>query len=97
MTGCMERNGCLWPWPCDGRAKKWEPHAGVRVNLGTFRDSVVAASGKGNSAMMACSVARTKESRPKTIEAGSVGGPMTIPFHSNDEAEISAVLACGRC
>ena len=32
-----------------------------------------------------------QESRPKTIEAGSLGGPGVNPFHSKEEAEISAV------
>ena len=42
---------------------------------------------------MACSVVKTRESRPKTIEAGSLGGPGVNPFHSKEEAEISAVFA----
>ena len=46
---------------------------------------------------MACSVVNTRESRPKTIEAGSLGGPGVNPFHSKEEAEISAVFAGGRC
>ena len=29
---------------------------------------------------MACSVVKTRESRPKTIEAGSLGGPGVNPF-----------------
>ena len=44
---------------------------------------------------MACSVVKTRESRPKTIEAGSLGGPGVNPFHSKEEAEISAVFAGG--
>ena len=45
---------------------------------------------------MACSVVKTKESRPKTMEAGSLGGPGVNPFHSKEEAEISAVFARGK-
>ena len=46
---------------------------------------------------MACSVVKTKESRPNTMEAGSLGGPGVTPFHSKEEADISAVFAGGRC
>ena len=45
---------------------------------------------------MACSVVKTKESRPNTMEAGSLGGPRVTPFHSKEEADISAVFAGGR-
>ena len=34
---------------------------------------------------MACSAVNTKESRPNTIEAGSLGGPGVNPFHSKEE------------
>ena len=53
-------------------------------------------SGIGEFCRMACSVVKTRESRPNRIEAGSLGGPGVNPFHSK-EAEISAVFAGGRC
>ena len=64
--------------------------------LGEVRGSVVSALGNGNSARIACSVTSTREFRPKTTEAGSVGWPGVSPFHSNEEVEISAVFAGGR-
>ena len=45
---------------------------------------------------MACSVVKTKEFRRNTMEAGSLGGPGVISFHSKEEVDISAVFAGGR-